>query len=368
VSKQTVLNETHRAQGAVMVDFAGWDMPVHYGSQIDEHHAVRNDAGMFDVSHMTIVDVAGVDATRFLRAVLANDVARLQPSQALYSCMLNESGGVIDDLIAYHFTETDYRLVVNAATRDKDMAWLNEQAKKFDVTLNERSELSMIAVQGPNAIAKVLAAMDEKCRPGLVDLKPFYAARNNDSLIARTGYTGEPGYEMILPNDCVVGFWTKLLAQGVVPCGLGARDTLRLEAGLNLYSQDMTEETTPLETNLAWTVAFSDDRDFIGKAALLQQKADGVARRLVGLVLQGRGVLRAGLPVFMANGEKGVVTSGTFSPTLKRGIALALVPKDSATQCDVEIRGKRVAASIVKAPFVKQGKPTFTLEKGEHIS
>lgn len=360
MAKQTPLHATHVAAGARMVDFAGWDMPVNYGSQIGEHHAVRRDAGMFDVSHMLALDLAGADAQRFLRRLLANDVARLTlPGKALYSCMLNPRGGVIDDLIVYYFSPTRYRIVVNAGTADKDMAWMREQiaASSAQVTLDARRDLTMIAVQGPNARVKTWAALPGS-EAASADLKPFQAAEftdlSGDILIARTGYTGEDGFELTLPATRAAETWQALIAAGVAPCGLGARDTLRLEAGMNLYGQDMDEDVSPLDAGLAWTVDFRDEgRDFIGKAALLAQPA---TRQQLGLVLLDKGVLRAHMPVFTAEGA-GETTSGSFSPTLEQSIAFARLPRGVATgeQVEVEIRGKRLAARVVKLPFVRNG-------------
>jgi len=350
---RTPLFAAHLAAGARMVDFSGWEMPIHYGSQIDEHHQVRQNAGMFDVSHMTVVDIRGAHCRPYLQRLLANDVARLTArGKALYSCMLNERGGVIDDLITYYLAEDSFRLVVNAATRAKDLQWMREQAQGFEVNLSERADLAMIAVQGPAARDKALKVLPQEAAAAL---QPFFAVPLDSLFVARTGYTGEDGFEITLPAEDAEGLWNRLLVAGVKPCGLGARDTLRLEAGMNLYGQDMDEDVTPLESALGWTVAMKDARDFIGRKALEQQQADGVTRRLVGLVLQQRGVLRAGQPVFSADGE-GVTTSGSFSPTLQRAIAFARIPVGKAAECAVDIRGKLLPARIVKPPFVRDGK------------
>lgn len=338
-----------------MVDFTGWDMPINYGSQIDEHHLVRKDAGMFDVSHMTMVDIRGPKVRPFLSKLLANDVARLQqPGKALYSCMLNEQGGVIDDLITYFMAEDWFRLVVNAATRDKDMAWIRRQGKEFGVAIMEHPELALIAVQGPQARHKVLGLLPEAEAASAAALKPFFAVQLGDLFVARTGYTGEDGFEVSMEASAAEAFWDQLLSAGVTPCGLGARDTLRLEAGMNLYGQDMDEDVSPLVSGLTWTVAMKDDRNFIGRQALETQKADGVKRKLVGLVLEGRGVLRPHQKVITPQGE-GETTSGGFSPTLQKAIAFARLPTGAAGSCEVDIRGKRLAARIVKPPFVRNG-------------
>jgi aminomethyltransferase len=361
VLKQTPLHSIHLAAGARMVDFGGWDMPVHYGSQIEEHHAVRRDAGIFDVSHMRVVEVEGAGARDFLRFALANDVARLAvPGRALYSCMLDERGGVIDDLIAYFFREDAFRLVVNAGTADKDVAWLESLRKRRDaaVTLRARPDLAMIAIQGPRARERLWQAFPAT-RAASAELKPFSAALVGDSMIARTGYTGEDGFEWVLPAGEVANAWQALVAAGVRPAGLGARDTLRLEAGMNLYGQDMDERVSPLDAGLAWTVDLKTPRDFVGRAAL---EAQGQRSEFLGLLLlDAGGVLRAHQKVVAAGGE-GEVTSGTFSPTIGKSIALARLPRGSAPGDTVHVlvRDRRLAARVVKPPFVRQGKILVT--------
>jgi len=357
MSQQTVLNARHRELGARMVDFGGWDMPIAYGSQIEEHHQVRRDAGMFDVSHMTVVDLHGERVREFLRHLLANSVDKLKkPGKALYACMLNEQGGVIDDLIVYFLGETHFRLVVNAATRDKDMAWINRQATEFAVDVRERRELSMIAVQGPNGRERMLGLLSAEGRAAVEPLGKFAAAEADGLFIARTGYTGEDGFEIIVPEPQALDLWNRLLQAGVAPCGLGARDTLRLEAGMNLYGQDMDETVSPWEAGLAWTVALDAGREFIGRAALEQQKAAGVPRQLIGLVLDDKGVLRHGQTVRTAVGD-GEILSGTFSPTLGKAIALARVPAGEPGSLAVDIRGRDVPVRQVTPPFVRDGKP-----------
>ena len=355
MGNKTPLYDTHVALGGKMVDFGGWDMPLNYGSQLEEHHAVRQDAGMFDVSHMTVVDVAGTEAKAFLRKLLANDIAKLTVSgKALYGCMLKPDGGVIDDLITYYLDETHYRLVVNAATRDKDMAWIMAQADRFDVAVTERPELAMIAIQGPNARARVNGLLSAETAAAAAALKVFFATIDGEWF---TGYTGEDGYEIILPESDVVGFWNRLVEAGVRPCGLGARDTLRLEAGMNLYGSDMDETTSPWSTGLAWTVAMDpSDRDFIGRGALEAEKAEGVTMKRVGLVLEGKGVLRNHQRVVAEGIGEGEITSGGFSPTLGVGIALARVPKATGERCQVDVRGKLLDCRVVTPPFVRNGK------------
>ena len=357
MGKHTPLYDMHVAQNAKIVDFGGWDMPINYGSQIEEHHQVRNDAGMFDVSHMTVVDIEGDGTRDFLRYLLANDVARLKDEgKALYSCMLNEQGGVIDDLIVYFLRNDFYRMVINAATTENDLAWIEKQAANFKVKVTVRNDLAMIAVQGPNARAKVHQALGDLAA-GLQDLGVFFMRQVGDKVVARTGYTGEDGYEIMLPADQASTFWSQLLEVGVKPCGLGARDTLRLEAGMNLYGSDMDESVTPLESALNWTVAWEpQERDFIGRQALESQRQAGVKHKLVGLVLQDKGVLRNHQKVFVDGLEAGEITSGSFSPTLAQSIAFARVTANIGSHCKVEVRNKLLDANVVKPPFARNGK------------
>ena len=357
MGKRTALYDAHVAAGAKIVDFGGWDMPLNYGSQIEEHHQVRRDAGLFDVSHMTIVDLRGEQTRAFLRYLLANNVDRLKQSgKALYSCMLNPQGGVIDDLIVYFLEDNWFRMVVNAATRDKDLAWIRQQAEPFKITITVRDDLAMIAVQGPHArdIAHTVLGNDaDKVR----DLGAFFMAICGDMAVARTGYTGEDGYEIMLPTTQAAAFWQQLIAKGAKPCGLGARDTLRLEAGMNLYGSDMDETTSPLESALSWTVAWEPaDRDFIGRVVLEQQKRMGVKRKLVGLLMEDKGVLRNHQHVVIDGLESGEITSGSFSPTLGKAIAFARVPAAVGEHARVDMRGRLVEVRIVKPPFVRNGK------------
>ena len=356
MNNHTALYEEHVNLGAKMVDFFGWDMPINYGSQIEEHHAVRTDAGMFDVSHMTIVDVQGPQAQDYLRHLLANDVAKLTvKGKALYSGMLNETGGVIDDLIVYHFDATNYRVVVNSATREKDLNWLNKQAEGFDVNVNPRDEFAMIAVQGPNAKAKAATVFSAGQQEAVAGMKPFFGVQAEDLFIATTGYTGEAGYEIIVNKSDAANLWQQLLDAGVAPCGLGARDTLRLEAGMNLYGQDMDETISPLAANMGWTITWEPaERNFVGRSALEQQKAQGTDK-LVGLVMTDKGVLRAGQKIKCDAGE-GIITSGTFSPTLGHSIAMARVPSAVGETVEVEMRKKWVTVNVVKPSFVRNGK------------
>ncbi|MEH6639709.1 MAG: glycine cleavage system aminomethyltransferase GcvT [Porticoccaceae bacterium] len=415
---RTPLYPAHVNAGAKIVDFGGWDMPLHYGSQVREHQHVRQHAGMFDVSHMTVIDVTGADALAYLRHLLANDVAKLKLDAALYSVMLNHHGGVVDDLIIYYLSSETYRLVVNCATRDKDLTWMHAEAKTFAVNIAERADLAIIAVQGPQALAaldealvndsfiknaSIEGALADNAVPTESDileqlnqLPAFHGMTIKETslrassgqtgsgpwFIARTGYTGEDGVEIILPGEDAEPLWNALHAAGVEPVGLGARDTLRLEAGMNLYGHEMDDETSPLEANLGWTIAWQpEDRDFVGRKALATQREQGPGTTLVGLLMTERGVLREGQIVSALYPEQslkkqdltepglteqGVVTSGTFSPTLQQGIALARVPialSQQAAQISVEIRGKAVAVQIVKPPFVRHGKAVYRYYK-----
>jgi aminomethyltransferase len=350
--KKTVLNEAHRKAGAKMVDFGGWEMPINYGSQIEEHHAVRQNVGMFDVSHMTVIDVEGPEATDFLLHLLANDITKLNTNQAMYSTMLNHQGGVIDDLITYKISDSKYRVVVNAATREKDLAWFEQEIAEFDAFMQEQSDTAMIAVQGPNAI-KVLQPLIDL---DLSETKRFYAAYNDDMFVGRTGYTGEDGVEIIVASEAAEALWDQLIAANVQPCGLGARDTLRLEAGMHLYGQDMDENITPLECGLAWTIR-KDNLEFNGADALEDLKLAGINKKLIGLVLEDRGVLRHDQTLTDDNGHTGIITSGGYSPSTEKAIAMAVVDKDmNADSVKVQIRNKNLSCRVVKLPFVRNGK------------
>ena len=357
MAAKTVLFDAHVAAGARMVDFGGWDMPLHYGSQKEEHHAVRKHAGLFDVSHMTVIDLHGERVREFLRHLLANDVAKLtQPGKALYSCMLNEAGGVIDDLIVYFNDESWFRLIVNAATRDKDLAWIRQCAEPYAIDVNERSELAMIAVQGPKARELAVSVVADEWSDQVLALKPFTGIQVGDLFVARTGYTGEDGFEIVMPEGQAQAIWQQLVATGVTPCGLGARDTLRLEAAMNLYGTDMDETVSPLEAGLGWTIAWEPaDRIFIGRDALEEKQADASRQRFVGLVLEDKGVLRNHQRVVVEGVGDGEITSGGFSPTIGRSIALARIPAGDHQYAKVDVRGKLLNVRIVKTPFVRNG-------------
>ena len=358
MGRRTPLYNLHAALGARIVDFGGWDMPVQYSSQIEEHHAVRRKAGIFDVAHMCVVDLHGTRVRDYLCRLLANDVGKLrQAGKALYSCMLNEAGGVIDDLIVYFLNDRWFRLVVNAGTRDKDLAWMRQQNAGFGVEITERADLAMIAVQGPEARAMLASLLPPAEREVTLAMEPFHGREAAQWFVARTGYTGKDGFEVMLPVAQAEQLWRDLNALGAASCGLGARDTLRLEAGMNLYGNDMDESRNPLESGLAWTVAFEPaTRDFIGRGALEKLKAAGLAHKFVGLLLEDRGVLRAHQKVHVPGVGEGEVTSGTFSPTLERSIAFARVPRATGERVQVEIRGKLLDARVVKLPFVRNGR------------
>lgn len=357
--KKTPLNAAHVALGARMVDFHGWEMPLHYGSQIEEHHCIRQHAGMFDVSHMTVVDVLGAGGRQFLRKLLSNDVDQLQHTgRALYTCMCNEHGGIIDDLIVYQRAPDNYRLVLNSATRTRDLAWIRDKITGFSAGLQERAELAMLAVQGPEAINKTLSILNLAQVDAISTLTHFESVDVGTWFFARTGYTGEDGLEIILPEAEITTLWSALLNAGVKPCGLAARDTLRLEAGMCLYGQDMDESTTPLESGLAWVVKWQpEDRDFIGMGALLSQKQQGLKRKLIGLTLDGKGMMRSGQRVVIEGQLDGVITSGSYSPTLAKSIAFARVPIETGHEVMVDIRGTLFKAKVSAPRFVKYGQP-----------
>lgn len=358
---KTALYDLHKAAGGKLVDFSGWHMPINYGSQIEEHHQVRRHAGLFDVSHMTVVDVTGPDARAYLRKLLANDVARLDHTygKALYTAMLNHEGGVIDDLIIYHLKDW-YRAVLNCATRDKDLAWMTEQAARFDVNIIERTELAIIAAQGPAAIELTQQVASDAQAKAISSLKVFCGVESKGWFIGRTGYTGEDGLEIMLNDTDACALWQALVTAGATPCGLGARDTLRLEAGMNLYGHEMDDTTSPLVANMGWTIALEDPkRDFIGREPIEAMRASsGPDTKLVGLVLRERGILRAGQSVNVAgNDAAGMITSGSFAPTLGFSVALARVPSTTGDSAEVNLRNKSVAVEVVKPGFVRHGDP-----------
>lgn len=352
--KKTALYDEHIKANAKIINFFNWSMPINYGSQLKEHNYVRNDAGMFDVSHMSIVDLKGRVSYDFLRYLLANDIAKINKNKSLYSVMLNASGGIIDDLIIYCIADNHYRMVINAACSEKDLNWINTNAKDFQVDIDPLNDYAIIAVQGPNAVDKTI-----KAAPKLKAAKNLTKFSNiiiDDIFIARIGYTGEDGFEIMLKNNPALSLWKQLLKVGIKPCGLGARDTLRLEAGFNLYGNEMNEQTTPLETNLIWSVDFKDNnRKFIGKESLKKQLKLGVKNQLKGMILTTKGVLRNNQEVFTNKGI-GKVTSGSFSPTLNKAIAFVSVPTAADSAVEVKLRAEKVKAKLIKMPFYKNGK------------
>ena len=362
--RHTPLFELHQSGGAKIVDFGGWALPVNYGSQIEEHNAVRTDCGLFDVSHMTVSDIRGPQTIALVKYLLANDIQKISstPGKALYSCMLNNDGGVIDDLIIYYINDQHCRMVTNANTNEKDMAWIKQHAASFDLIFSERPELAIIAIQGPNALLKCADVLPPQLTQLILSLSRFqggFVETNSDSAFAgRTGYTGEDGVELILDAEFAQQVWSDFVSAGVQACGLGARDTLRLEAGMMLYGNDLGENYTPLESGISWSVAAKDDRDFIGKRAL----SNPSGYKMIGLILQDRGVLRGHQSVLLSNKKIGEITSGTFSPSLKQSIALARITADTdlkiGDQLQIEIRNKQLNAVVAKFPFIKNGLAT----------
>lgn len=357
---KTPLYDQHVAAGARMVDFGGWLLPTHYTSQMEEHRAVRNHAGMFDVSHMTVSDITGKNTLPFLSKLLANNISKVTKAsgKAMYSCMLNETGGVIDDLIVYYLNDEHCRLVTNAGTNKKDMAWLQQQATAFsELTITEKPHLALIAVQGPNAIDLLSKTLTGAITDTIAQLSRFqgmFCDDDSDIFIGRTGYTGEDGVEMIVPATAAPALWQQLENAAIVPCGLGARDTLRLEAGMALYGADLGEDYTPIESGLSWTVSMKDERNFIGRAALEKP----AQYKVIGLMLEAKGVLRAHQKIIINEQEVGEITSGIFSPTLGKSIALARVTSEASTEIDailqVHIRQKYLDVRVVQYPFVKK--------------
>lgn len=352
----TPLYNCHLSANAKMVDFSGWQMPINYGSQLQEHNSVRNNCGIFDVSHMLAVDIIGSQAEDFLRYILACDVIKLKSNSAQYGCMLNNEAGIIDDLITYKISNNYFRIVINAGNRVSDVEWFRENASKFDVSITTLDDLAIVAVQGPNAIDVVCKSVSKNIANDLESLKPFTFKQDREWFFARTGYTGEDGFEIMMPADQSIEFWNKILSNGAEPVGLGARDTLRLEAGMHLYGSDMNSTTTPLERGLGWSVDLSDEsRDFIGKESLLEFKSNGVSTKWAGVVLREKGILRSGQEIVFDNGSIGYITSGSFSPTLGFAVGLAYIPKTGSNP-KVTIRKKQLEIELVKPRFVKNNK------------
>ena len=345
-----------------MIDFNGWEMPIHYGSQLEEHKLVRGSCGIFDVSHMTILDIEGSEDKKFLRSLLSNDITSLQENyDGLYSAMLNDGGGVIDDLTAFKMP-FGYRLVVNCATRKTDLKWIHENSERKSLTIEEREDLAMIAIQGPWTFKILSKFLSSELMANLTTKQPFQGCTDRDTLVTKTGYTGEIGVEIMLPSKKARALWAKAIDSGAYPTGLAARDTLRLEAGMNLYGSEMDETISPLECNMSWVVSLKDeDRNFIGKQSFLKKREKGDFHTLKGLVFKERSIARSHQEVYFDEEKeiKGVVTSGSYSPTLKKSIALARIPPTHLRTCVAEIRGKTIKATVGQPRFVRKGKNIF---------
>jgi aminomethyltransferase len=373
--RRTPLIEAVRQAGGRLVPFAGWEMPVQFGGLVQEHQAVRQGCGVFDISHMGVLRLRGQAVKDALQGLVPSDLFRIGPGEACYTVLLNEGGGIRDDLIVYdrgrvQAAEGDCDevvLVINAACADADTAWIRSQLQPAGITIEDRKgEGVLLALQGPEAAAQLQAlsgaALDGLPRFGHRDLtlagEATGAAAGASVFVARTGYTGEDGFELLLDREPGLALWQQLLERGVAPCGLGARDTLRLEAAMHLYGQDMDASTTPLEAGLGWLVHLEMPADFVGRAVLERQTAEGVQKRLVGLKLQGRAIARHGYPVLHGGAVVGEITSGSWSPTLAEPIALAYVPAALAklgTELAVQIRGREEPAVVVKRPFYRRG-------------
>ncbi len=362
VLKRTALFDSYAAYGGKTIDFGGWELPVQFSSIKIEHEAVRTKAGLFDVSHMGEVFVSGAGALAYLQKLVTNDVSKLVDGQAQYTAMCYENGGTIDDLLIYKRGDNDYLLVVNASNIDKDVAWMNSHATADVVIEDKSSDYGLLALQGPVAQEVLQKLTDEP----LADIKFFRFKENVNVaghfvLVSRTGYTGENGFEIYGSSEAIVALWPEILkagvAEGVIPAGLGARDTLRFEAGLPLYGQELSKDISPLETGLGFVVKLNKEEDFLGKAALTAQKENGVPRKLIGLEMIDKGIPRTGYKVFLGDIEIGEVTTGTQSPTLKKNIGFALLKSEhtaEGTEVEVEIRNKRLKAVIIATPFYKR--------------
>ena len=350
---KTPLHNAHIQLGAKMVNFSNWEMPISYSSLIKEHNAVRNAAGIFDVSHMSVFDFDGGNQIAFFKKIFANDIKKIyKDNKAIYGALLNEEGGILDDLIIYH-ANNKFRLVSNCSTREQNKQWLEKHAVEFGVKVMERSDMGILAIQGPNALKKILEIKEIDAQVNT--LQSFGCMFEGDKLYARTGYTGEDGLELIVPTQDINHLWDQALELGCTPIGLGARDTLRLEAGLNLYGNDMTINNHPYESNLGWTIDMSDkNREFIGKNALLSID-QSKSQKIVGIILQDKGVLRSGYEITHEQG-KGVVLSGSYSPTLQSSIGLARVDQGYKENGKVMIRNKVLNIDFVSPRFLGQGK------------
>ncbi|MDC0207743.1 glycine cleavage system aminomethyltransferase GcvT [Pseudomonadota bacterium] len=350
---KTPLHNAHIQLGAKMVNFSNWEMPISYSSLIKEHNAVRNAAGIFDVSHMSVFDFDGGNQIAFFKKIFANDIKKIyKNNKAIYGALLNEEGGILDDLIIYH-ANNKFRLVSNCSTREQNKQWLEKYAVEFGVKVMERSDMGILAIQGPDALNKIMEIKEIDAQVNT--LPSFGCMFEGDKLYARTGYTGEDGLELIVPTQDINHLWDQALELGCTPIGLGARDTLRLEAGLNLYGNDMTINNHPYESNLGWTIDMSDkNREFIGKNALLSID-QSKSQKIVGIILQDKGVLRSGYEITHEQG-KGVVLSGSYSPTLQSSIGLARVDQGYKENGKVMIRNKVLNIDFVSPRFLGQGK------------
>ncbi|MEJ2367388.1 MAG: glycine cleavage system aminomethyltransferase GcvT [Acidobacteriota bacterium] len=363
--KKTPLNAEHRALGARMVDFGGWDMPVQYTSIVEEHTAVRTAAGLFDVSHMGEVWIEGPQALDYIQFMTSNDASRLSDNQIQYSGLLTEKGCFVDDLLVYRISGERFLLVVNAANTGKDFAWIKSFEDRFDAKAENHSDrTAQIAVQGPRA-ESILQEVLPDLELGAIKYYWFRTGRidGEDAIVSRTGYTGEDGFEVYLPPDKAPALWKRLLdagkTQGLLPAGLGARDTLRLESAMALYGNDIDDTTTVLEADLAWILKLSKPSDFNGRTVLERQKEAGVSRKLVGFEMVGRGIPRHGYGCLVGGEHVGTVTSGTQAPFLKKAIGMAYLPVEAAepgTEFEIDIRGRKIGARVVKKPFYKRPK------------
>ncbi|ATW02081.1 glycine cleavage system protein T [Candidatus Legionella polyplacis] len=352
---KTILYNSHIEIGAKLVRFHNWIMPLHYGSIVQECLYVRERCGMFDISHMTIVDITGSQSISFLRKLLTNDITLLFDNESLYSCMCNNYGGIIDDVVVYKCNNNYYRLVFNASTRIKVLKWIFNVSKYFSVKMIERNDFGMLSVQGPDAISKIVNILNLKKDNVVENLDRFGFIIFDYFFISRTGYTGEDGLEIILLKKYIVDFWNTLLESNINPCGLGARDILRLEAGMVLSGVDIHEKVTPLESSLEWTIKWiPKDRDFIGMNSLFLQKKYGAPTKLIGLIISDKKIMRNGFKVLLSSNDTGVITSGVYSPFLKKSIAFARVPwKNTDNMVHVLIYGKLCLAKVCKLKFVR---------------
>lgn len=361
---KTPLYDTYKAMGAKTIDFGGWALPVQFSSIKEEHHAVRNKAGLFDVSHMGEIEVRGEGALSYLQKMMTNDVSKLKVNGAQYTAMCYEDGGTVDDLLVYKFSDTHYLLVVNAANIEKDYDWLNKHVDGNVSLENKSEEMAQLAIQGPEA-EKILQRLTEAdlSEIGFFKFRDEVDLSGVKSLVSRTGYTGEDGFEIYCASADAPKLWNLILkegeSEGILPCGLGARDTLRFEAKLALYGQELTKDISPLEAGIGFAVKTKKEEDFIGKEALVSQRENGLERKLIGIEMIDRGIPRTHYKVYIGEELIGEVTTGTQSPTLQKNVGLALLKKEYTelgTVVEVEVRKKRLKAKVVSTPFYKRQK------------